>query len=189
MAPLPKPVRVLDVGGTQAFWTSMGLVDPSEVQVTLLNLEQVPVQHENFTSVAGDARNMPQYADREFDVVFSNSCIEHVGTLDQQKQMASEVRRVGKRYFLQTPNRHFPLEPHFLFPGFQYIPLQVQIRMIQNFRLGHVPRLRDPAEARRAALGTRLMTKRELEESFPGAELKEERALGMVKSYICCFGF
>jgi hypothetical protein len=60
---------------------------------------------------------MPQYRDKEFDIAFSNSVIEHVGNDLRIRQMADEVRRVGRNY-LQTPNYYFPLEPHFFFPFF-----------------------------------------------------------------------
>ena len=70
----------------------------------------------------GDAVDMPGISDGAFDVVFSNSVIEHVETYENQRRMAAEIRRVGRRYFVQTPNRHFPLEPHFLVPGFQLLP-------------------------------------------------------------------
>lgn len=57
---------------------------------------------------------MKQFQDNEFDAVFSNSVIEHVGDYEAQRQMANEIMRVGKRYFVQTPNFYFPIEPHIL---------------------------------------------------------------------------
>ncbi|MEM2045934.1 MAG: class I SAM-dependent methyltransferase, partial [Candidatus Bathyarchaeia archaeon] len=57
--------------------------------------------------IIGDARCMP-FKDKSFDVVFSNSVIEHVGNYDDQKMCAEEIRRVGKCYFVQTPNFYFP---------------------------------------------------------------------------------
>jgi 2-polyprenyl-3-methyl-5-hydroxy-6-metoxy-1,4-benzoquinol methylase len=79
---------------------------------------------------------MRQFRDHQFDVVYSNSVIEHVGDLDDMRRMAQEIQRVGKRYFLQTPNRYFPIEPHFVFPFFQFLPRPVQISLVQKFRLG-----------------------------------------------------
>jgi 2-polyprenyl-3-methyl-5-hydroxy-6-metoxy-1,4-benzoquinol methylase len=73
---------------------------------------------------------MPQFQNDEFDIVFSNSVIEHVGSYEEQNLMASEVRRVGKRYFIQTPNLFFPIEPHFLFPFFQFLPLDYRVTLI-----------------------------------------------------------
>ena len=122
IAPLVKPLRILDVGGTEDFWQSMGFGDRDDMWVTLLNVTAVATSSPQFVSIAGDARDLSQFKRREFDVVFSNSVIEHVGDFADQKRMADEVQRVGKRYFVQTPNRYFPIEPHFLFPCFQFLP-------------------------------------------------------------------
>src|ERR1044071_2026324 len=109
---LAKPVSILDVGGTTNVWETMGLAGHPDVQITLLNLELQPVSYSNMRSVAGDGRDMSEFRDGEFDVVYSNSVIEHVGDAAQMTRMASEIRRVGKCYFVQTPNRYFPIEPH-----------------------------------------------------------------------------
>lgn len=66
----------------------------------------------------GDATNLSQYSDKSFDIVFSNSVIEHLYTKENQISMAKEVNRVGKNYFIQTPNYWFPIEPHWVFPSF-----------------------------------------------------------------------
>ena len=118
---MERPVRILDVGGTEGYW-KMGKLNDDQVFVTLLNLTQVDVTMPNMTSIAGDARKI-QESDLSFDIVFSNSVIEHVGTYKDQMQMAKEVHRIGKHYFVQTPNKYFPLEPHFLFPFFQFLPI------------------------------------------------------------------
>jgi hypothetical protein len=92
---LAGQVRILDVGGTPVFWRVMGF-DENRVSVTLLNEEPPTGDATGFVTLVGDARNMPQFRDREFDIVFSNSVIEHVGTLADQQAMASEVRRVDE---------------------------------------------------------------------------------------------
>jgi hypothetical protein len=106
---VPRPIKILDVGGTLLFWERMGFTQASGIQVVMLNVTKNATEHDHFISVVGDARDMSAFADNEFDVVFSNSVIEHVGTYADQRRMAEEVKRVGKRYFLQTPNRYFPI--------------------------------------------------------------------------------
>jgi len=186
---LPRPLHILDIGGTEAFWGEVEFASPAEVHVTILNVDAPLTTRLNTIGVKGDARSMPEFSNGQFDIAFSNSVIEHVGDYNDQRAMAAEVRRVGKRYFVQTPNRHFPLEPHFLVPGFQYLPEDVGVLLLQNIRLGHVPRTPDPVAARALVRATQLMTKDQLIGAFPGAKLYEERAFGLVKSYTCYGGF
>ncbi len=126
------PVRVLDVGGTAAFWQQMGFTPTPDIQVTLLNVDENVVRHPDFEAIIGDARDMTRVDDAEFDVVFSNSVIEHVGGFDDQYRMAREIRRVGCAYFVQTPNFYFPIEPHFLFPCFQFLPLRTRAWLVSH---------------------------------------------------------
>lgn len=109
-------MRLLDVGGTDEFWqrTDLG----PDVEVVILNYDP-GAPHRKYHFVVGDARDMHQFRDKEFDVAFSNSVIEHVGGLKDQRRMANEMRRVGRRVFVQAPHRYFPIEPHFLYPFFQ----------------------------------------------------------------------
>lgn len=186
---LPRPIRILDVGGTESFWREVDFAAPSDVQLTILNLELPQPTLPNAAGMKGDARALPQIADGQFDIAFSNSVIEHVGDYADQCAMAAEMQRVGKRYFVQTPNRHFPLEPHFMTPGYQYLPEPVAVWLLQHFRLGNVPRTRDREQALRAVRATRLMTRKQLVGAFPGARLYEEKAFGLVKSYTCYGGF
>ncbi len=69
-----------------------------------------------------DGTQLP-FGDREFDIAFSNSVIEHVPP-ELQAAFAAEVSRVADRYFVQTPNRYFPIEPHYQLPLFQFLPRQ-----------------------------------------------------------------
>jgi len=184
ISPLPKPLTILDVGGTEIFWERMGFVGDENVQITLLNLSEIETHYPNFKSVAGDARNMHQFGDGEFDVVFSNSVIEHVGEYQDQKQMAKEVQRIGKRYFLQTPNFYFPFEPHFLFPFFQFFPLWLKVFLLRHFNLGWHAKIPDKGQAIKTANSVRLLKKRELKELFPGAIVHEEKFWGLTISFI-----
>jgi len=186
---IPKPIRILDVGGTEIFWEKMGFVDEADVEITLLNLSHIDVHHSNFRSVAGDGRNMSEFEDDEFDVVFSNSVIEHVGGYEDQKRMAKEIQRVGKRYFIQTPNFYFPIEPHFLFPFFQFFPLAVKTFMLRHFNLGWHRKINDVQKAVEIAHSIRLLPKSELKQIFPGANIYEERFWGLVKSFILYKGW
>lgn len=182
-----RPVHILDIGGTEAYWKIMGL-DDDQIFVTLLNLTHNKVTLPRLSSMIGDARSI-QITDNSFDVVFSNSVIEHVGAYQDQLRMASEVRRVGKRYFVQTPNRHFPLEPHFLFPFFQFLPLKVRIWLLQNFSLGWFGKTQNPQKVREIIESIRLLSRPEFVALFPNASIYEEKILGLTKSFVAYGGW
>jgi len=185
---LDRPVHILDVGGTESYWRTMGLNGGEQVFITLLNLTENDVMLPNLTSISGDARNI-NAADASFDVVFSNSVIEHVGDYEDQRQMAKEVQRVGKRYFVQTPNKYFPLEPHFLFPFFQFLPLNIRVWLLQNFKLGWFEKTPDAMQAREIVESIRLLGKREFSTLFPTATIYEERILWLTKSFVAYKGW
>ena len=185
---LPRPVHILDVGGAESYWKTMGMNAGDNIFVTLLNLTKEDVALPNMTSIIGDARDI-QFENNTFDVVFSNSVIEHVGNYTDQMKMANEVQRVGKRYFIQTPNRYFPLEPHFLFPFFQFLPVNVRVRLLQNFSLGWIQRTPEPAKAREIIESIRLLGRDEFLGLFPDSNLYEEKVFGMTKSFVAYKGW
>ena len=183
LAPFPPPVRILDVGGTAGFWLRNAPALPKPVHLTLLNLDAVATEGlPNTVAVAGDARNLRQFADGSFDLCFSNSVIEHVGTFTDQQAMAREVQRVARAFFIQTPNRWFPLEPHFLFPCWQFLPVPLRAALHRRFRLGWMPAQPDPVRARREVEEIRLLTTAEMHQLFPTAEIRPEKIGSLTKS-------
>ena len=180
---LPRPLSILDVGGTQIFWSTMGTLD--NVKVVLYNLEAFEVTLPNVVSMVGDARDMWEFEDNKFDVVFSNSVIDHLGTYEQQRRMAQEVQRVASHYFVQVPNRHFPIEPHFILPFFQFLPLRLRIFLASHVNgWGKAYEIKDRKIATEFVSGIRLMSEKELREIFPGAKIYKEKFLGLTKSFI-----
>ncbi len=104
--------------------------------------------------VQGDACALP-FADGEFDIVFSNADIEHVGDRESQQQRVSEAIRVGRRVFITTPNRRFPVEVHTRLPLVHWLP----------DRLAH-PLYR--AVGKSFATEVHLLSRRTFEALFPG---------------------
>ena len=189
LSKVPRPVRILDIGGTQRYWQVVGFPETEGIHVTLLNLHLEPVSSAAFDSITGDARSVPGLADKSFDVVYSNSVIEHVGSFHEQRQMAEEVKRIGLRYFIQTPNRYFPIEPHFLVPGFQFLPLETRAWLSSRLQLGWMPKFEDRTEAREQAASISLLTRQQLRMLFPEASLYTEHFLGLPKSYVAYHGW
>lgn len=118
--------------------------------------------------IIGDTRRLP-FKDKSIDVVFSNSVLEHVGDLSQQQLMAKEIVRIGKKFFIQAPNKHFPIEPHFFIPFLQYLPLRWQ---------GKITHLLFDSEEE-----IHLPTAKILKELFPSCKIKLEKFLGLTKSF------
>lgn len=188
-APLPRPLRILDIGGTNAFWENRGWAGRRDVEIMTLNLVAEEQRHENVRPAVGDATSLVQFDDGSFDIAFSNSVIEHLFTFESQRRMASEVRRVGKSFWVQTPSFWFPMEPHFHVPGWQWLPLDLRISILRKRACGWRGPCPDPVEARRVVEEIRLLTKDELRTIFPKATLVPERFCGLVKSWIVVSGF
>ena len=181
-----KPLRILDVGGTASFWETMDFFEEEEIEIELLNIDGYNLVGNNpkFRGVIGDARDMSRYSEKEFDIVFSNSVIEHVGNFENQRKMANEIMRVGKRFFVQTPNRHFPIEPHTWLPFGQFLPLWAKIWLASHFNLGNYKKTKDVQAILNEIDFLRLLSKSELLELFPNANLWEEKFLGLTKSFV-----
>ena len=182
-AKIPAPVKVLDVGGTPGYWSAISPPAMGRLRVTLLNTTPLAAPPQ-FTSLVGDARDMSFLEDKTFDVVFSNSVIEHVGGFEDQLRMAREVQRVGRFIYIQTPNRGFPIEPHFEFPFFQHLPLAWRVHLVRRFDLGWYKRIPDPTAARQAVESIRLLSRHEVQLLFPDAAIFTERFLGLAKSFV-----
>jgi len=181
---ITRETRVLDVGGTMDYWRLL----PDPPRVTLLNtlmawetLRPVPGW------VAGDGCALP-FRDRSFDVVFSNSVIEHVGDRENQERFAREVARVGRRYWVQTPNRWFPIEQHLLMPAIHWLPRRRQRALAPRWHAVHTVLRLTPDQRefyiRHYLRDIRLLDAAALRTLFPDARLIRERFCGWTKSLV-----
>jgi len=186
---MPRPIRVLDIGGTNSFWEMRGWAGREDIRVTTVNLKAEEKRHENIEPRSGDATNLREYADRSFDIAFSNSVIEHLFTIENQHKMAAEILRVGKSHWVQTPSYWFPIEPHFHVLGWQWMPKSVRVALLRRRRCGWRGPVADASEARRHVDEVRLLKKRELRQMFPTSVLHAERLGGLVKSWVVYGGF
>ena len=123
-------------------------------------------------------------ADRSFDICYSNSVIEHLFEFEQQKRFADELRRVGRRVWVQTPARSFFVEPHLVTPFIHYLPKRLQRKLLRNCTLwGWLTR---PSRERvdEFLREVRLLGFREMKALFPDCRIERERFLGWTKAYI-----
>jgi 2-polyprenyl-3-methyl-5-hydroxy-6-metoxy-1,4-benzoquinol methylase len=133
---------------------------------------------ENVTVAVADGTKLP-YDDKSFPIIFSNSVIEHVPQ-ELQPAFAEEIRRVGERYFVQTPNKWFPIEPHYQMPLLHFLPERVQRALDKRFTMG----FRTKGEW----YETTLLSARELQRLFPDAEIHREKRFGLTKSLMAVRG-
>ena len=172
---------VVDVGGTADMWNGVDFAE----HITLLNVGGPPkCLPQNFAYIQGDGRNTG-LPDSGFDLAFSNSAIEHVGSFEDQRCFANELLRIGRRIYCQTPNKWFPIEPHFLGLCVHWLPRKWFTNFVDRYLTLHGWRYK-PNAATSAALidSIRLLTRSELRQLFPGCKIKTERWLGLPKSFM-----
>ena len=124
---------VLDVGADElAFGEGDGCgtlnffeeLYPWPERITAVGLQggdEFRARYPHVSYVQGDACALP-FEDGAFDIVFSNAVIEHVGDRERQRKLVSEALRVGRRVFITTPNRQFPIEVHTRLPLVHWLP-------------------------------------------------------------------
>ena len=155
-------MRVLDVGcgnvGLRAF--------APELDVFGIDLLPQPEYAGPF-AVADATAGLP-FADGEFDLVYASSVVEHVAP-ELRQAFATELRRVARGWYVQTPARSFPIEPHALLPFAHWLPVPLRRRY---WRLG----------VAKAWEEIHLLGRAELEDLF-GAP-RAERLGPVVKSWI-----
>jgi len=176
--------RIADIGGTEYYWNiARDFVEKSNVEIHLLNTEpQVPINRDKFIATNMSGCSLDQFGSNSFDMVHSNSVIEHVGQWREMTKMAHHVKRLAPSYFVQTPNFWFPVEPHFRAPFFQFLPEQLRYRALMHFNLGFGGKRRTVAEAMRAVQSAQLLDHAQMQALFADGEIKRERFGPLTKS-------
>jgi SAM-dependent methyltransferase len=160
---LPPGARVLDVGCGRL---GLRALEP-DLDITGVDLIDRPDYPGSF--VRADATGGLPFTDDEFDLVYCSSVIEHVPP-ERREAFASEIRRVGRGWFVQTPAFSFPIEPHALLPAAHWLPVSLRKTY---WRLGAAGDWEDIA----------LLRRREMEGLFGPA--LPERVGPLVKSWVC----
>lgn len=181
-------VSIIDLGGTHKYWELF----PKEcllrwhVHITIVNLPSVnpPFETHFFSTKDGDCCDLQDIADKQFDLSYSNSVIEHVGDWEKMQQFSHEVRRVSKYYFVQTPNASFPIEPHFMFPFFHKLPISLRVFLLHHFNLGAFTKKKTLEAAYHSIGSVNLLDKNKLQQLFPGGSIENEYCFGLSKSLI-----
>jgi hypothetical protein len=193
LRPTPED-RILDLGSEDG--THVAQVVPYRSNVTIADISGAPLElgaeRYGFQTLLLDETGRIPVPNGYFDVVFCSSVIEHVtvdkhdlysisshdafarAALRRQRRFADEIRRVGRNYFVQTPNRYFLIESHTWLPGIVgFLPRKWLLSLIPVFNR-FWPKQTSP--------DWNLLTARELATLFPEAEILREKSLGITKS-------
>lgn len=175
-------VLILDVGGDPFNWQFLA----QKPRVVLLNRHVPPetsTAPAQFEFVLGDGRALA-YPNQAFEITYSNSVIEHVGTWNDQQAFAREIRRVGKKIWVQTPAWCFPIEPHYLTPFVHWIPRRLRKKMLRNFTVWGWLTRPSKVQVEESVQEIRLLTYAQMRKLFPDCEILTERFLLWPKAYI-----
>jgi ubiquinone/menaquinone biosynthesis C-methylase UbiE len=180
---------ILDVGGTYNFWhVWRSEFDWERTQVTCINLDPGHLEEGKEVSrvrmLCGNACDLAGIRDKEFDIAFSNSVIEHVGMWRNMQQMAAEVKRVASRYMVQTPNFWFPVEPHARTPFLHWLPEPVSYRIVMKRKCGFWRKHETVTGAVETVQSAKLIDARQMKELFGDAQIVKEKFFGLTKSLI-----
>lgn len=177
--PHVEDMKVLDLGGTPSFWRS---ADTRPAHLTIVNIMQQPSEADWIDNVSADA--CLYEPTQTFDLVMSNSLLEHVGGHYRRVQLAEVIRGAAPHHWVQTPYRYFPVEPHWVAPGMQFLPPNMRALFVQHWPLGARTHHDDPRGALREALETDLVSAAEMRYLFPDSRLWKERFGGLTKSLV-----
>ena len=192
----PTPTdKILDLGGGNGDHIASILTNTAD-NVYIADIDVDDLRHAEhqygFKTILLDEDGSLPYPDQFFDIVFCSSVIEHVtvkksdltqyrtteeftaASLSHQMAFSQELRRVAKRYFVQTPNKYFLIESHTWLPGFiVLLPRSMQIRLIKTTNK-FWPKKTSP--------DWNLLTKKQMQTFFPEAEVVVEKSFGTTKS-------
>ena len=172
-----REAKLLDLGGSPRFWRN---APAHPAHVTSVNLSPAQADEPWITHTVGDACEVGDLG--TFDIVFSNSLIEHVGGHERRLRLAELVVTSAPRFWVQTPYRYFPVEPHFVVPGMQFLPLGARAAIAQRWHAG--PRRIPSDQALTMVEWIDLIGIRQLRSYFPQARIEVERLGGLPKSII-----
>lgn len=193
---LPSGGRVLDLGSEDG--SHINAVLPRGMDVYIADIDVEPLRRGaaqyGYTPVLLSETGPLPFGDGFFDVVFCSSVIEHVTPFGKdecwrirdgkafrdsaqrrQAEFANEIQRVGRAFFVQTPNRWFPVESHSWAPGLAFLPRRLQVPVIAWLNMWWV---------KQTAPDFHLLARGDMERLFPTATIVLERSLGITKSII-----
>lgn len=182
---LKGSVKIVDLGGTESYWNIVGddFLNKNKVKITMINLINYRIKNKKIFSLINKDFFKYEFKNSSFDLSFSNSVIEHLGDESKISSFCNLHMNISKHYYLQTPNKYFFIEPHFMFPFFNFLPRVVQLFILSNFNIGNFKK-NDLDYAIKELDQIRMLSKKDLERYFPKGKIMNEKFFFMNKSFI-----
>lgn len=183
---------IIDIGGTATYWKLMSAELLKRCVITISNLENVRggdprtnVPTEGlFVFHIGDGRDLKEIATDQFDIAHSNSVVEHVGKFSDMESYCKELVRVGRYYYLQTPNVWFPIEPHYGAPFIHWLPSPARARLLSKWNIGFHKRYTSLDAAYNFVEFINLIDQLGVENLLPNGCIRKEKLFLLTKSII-----
>ncbi|HIJ01800.1 TPA: class I SAM-dependent methyltransferase [Candidatus Woesearchaeota archaeon] len=175
-----KTDKILDVGS--GLGTFLEEMYPYKNQITSLDinnkdLKELKRKYQQVRIIKGSALKLP-FKDKSIDIIFSNAVIEHVGGWKNQELMAKEIQRVAKKWFVTTPNKWFPFEPHYRVPFYQFVPKFIQRAVSRITRVG-------PNYPKGKWQDINLLSARQMRKLFPKSKIIKHKITIYPETLIC----
>jgi hypothetical protein len=194
IASFTPPVRVIDLGGTVAMWERWGLSANDDLQIDLANNFSMDVNYRDalprsrtISKLTIDVSELTEADYARYDVIFSNSMLEHLASFEQQKLIAQKIVQSRSSYFIQVPNRNSLIDPHFahpIAPFFAAWPRSLQVAALQLSGLNGGKRARSPAQAEDRLRYYHPLSVSEMRSMFGDAKILIERSFGIPMSIV-----
>lgn len=190
--PASDPFHIIDLGGRPAYWDLVGsdFLDEYDIKILCVNyseseLTKTPHKSGRIDQMVGDARNLSRFADNSFDLVHSNSVIEHVGQFSDMEKFAKEVLRLSPCHYVQTPYFWFPIDPHYpRMPLLHWMPRSARLKFMRKVPLRPGGPYPDMHKAMLHMESSVMLDRAQFRYLFPTSRHRFESFLGWPKSMI-----
>lgn len=175
-------MSVIDLGGRVDTWLRAPM-QPAHVHVVNLERPGADSLPAWLKFDHADACDLPPaIRSGHYDLVFSNSVMEHLDGHGRRAAFADSVHALSDRHWIQTPYRYFPIEPHWLFPWFQHLPAAARVYVSRRWPLVHTRGVQNGSSTFDAVKEVELLSRTDLRAYFPKSRIVGERIGPLLKS-------
>lgn len=189
-----RPLRILDLGGTASFWLKHVPVNDDNYKITLINNHHVDKTNIGYSHSIpwiiekhADARDSSEWDLDNHDLIFSNSFLEHLESFADQLELASKIDSSQYPYFIQIPNKYFPVDPHFpspFVPFFSCYPKTIQAVLLTINRFGSGAKSKTYNSAKKRLKYYNPLGLKDARELFPSGIIIKEKTFGLCRSVL-----